>query len=136
MEKNPTNLFVVAVALKDDEGRILVQQRPPGKAMAGLWEFPGGKVDVGETPEQALCREVTEELGLDIGNVPMHPINFASESVGNRHMIMLLYLVDRWTGEPEAMEGQPLAWHHVEELYDLPMPPADYPMLGPLAAAL
>jgi len=126
MEKNPTNLFVVAVALKDDEGRILVQQRPAGKAMAGLWEFPGGKVDVGETPEQALCREVTEELGLDIGDAPLHPISFASETLGNRHMIMLLYLADRWTGEP----------HHVKELYDLPMPPADYPMLGPLAAAL
>jgi len=119
-------LPVVAVALTDDRGRVLMQQRPAGKAHAGLWEFPGGKVERGETPEQALCRELAEELGIRVAPADLSPFAFASEPAGGgRHLILMLYLCRRWSGTPRAIEAAALCWDTPAALATLPMPPAD-----------
>ncbi|TAD90200.1 MAG: 8-oxo-dGTP diphosphatase MutT [Alphaproteobacteria bacterium] len=125
-------LLVVAVALIDPDGRVLVAQRPPGKAMAGLWEFPGGKVAAGETPEAALIRELKEELGVDTHASCLAPFTFASHAYPEFHLLMPLYLCRRWQGEPVAREGQVLRWVYPAQLKDLSMPPADVPLIAML----
>ncbi len=123
------SLLVAAVALVDADGRILLQQRPPGKEMAGLWEFPGGKIQPGETPEEALVRELEEELGLDTGESCLAPIGFASHRYARFHLLMPLYVCRVWRGQPVAREGQTLAWVRAPRLGDYPMPPADLPLI-------
>jgi 8-oxo-dGTP diphosphatase len=123
-------LFVVAAAMVDGEGRVLVQQRPPGKPMAGLWEFPGGKVEPGEVPEAALVRELGEELGVSVEAESLVPAAFASEALGERHLVLLLYTVRAWSGAAEARHASALKWARVTELRDLAMPPADVPLIG------
>ncbi len=136
MENNPTYLFVVAAALIDDKGNILVQQRPQGKAMAGLWEFPGGKVEVGETPEEALARELLEELGLIVATEALSPIAFASEPLAAKHLLLLLYTCQDWTGEAQNLESSDMKWLPLAELQNLEMPPADIPLVQQLMAVL
>lgn len=134
MENNPTYLFVVAAALRDRGGRILVQERPKGKAMEGLWEFPGGKIEFGETPEQALVRELKEELGVDVQLEELSPIAFASEPLGKKHLLLLLYICEKWEGVPQGLESTELKWSSLDELKDLEMPPADIPLVEQLIA--
>ncbi|OYY90589.1 MAG: NTP pyrophosphohydrolase [Sphingomonas sp. 28-66-16] len=125
---------VVAAALVDRDGRILVQQRPPGKPMAGLWEFPGGKIDPGETPEQALSRELREELGIVVTGACLAPATFASAPLGDRHLLLLLFLCRKWEGVPEPIEATALRWVRPVEMHALAMPPADRPLIGLLEA--
>lgn len=127
-------LTVVAAALVDGDGRVLVQQRPAGKPMAGLWEFPGGKVDPGETPEVALIRELAEELGIDVEAACLAPACFASEALGNRHLLLLLYVCRKWSGTPAPCHATALQWLRPAQLFGLAMPPADKPLLGLLDA--
>ncbi len=122
-------ITVVAVALIDADGRVLLAQRPAGKAHGGLWEFPGGKIDAGETPEAALIREIKEELGIEIPLRCLAPLTFASHSYENFHLLMPLYICRNWEGEPEALEGQRLAWVRPDRLRDYPMPAADEPLI-------
>jgi 8-oxo-dGTP diphosphatase len=129
-------MIVVAAALTDDRGRVLLQRRAPGKAMAGLWEFPGGKVEPGETPEAALARELEEELGIAVDPVALVPAAFASAPLAARHMILLLYLCRRWTGVPRALDADALAWLRPDEMDAAAMPPADAPLIPALAALL
>jgi 8-oxo-dGTP diphosphatase len=129
-------LMVVAAALVDGDGRVLVQQRPPGKPMAGLWEFPGGKVDPGELPEAALCRELEEELGIGVESACLAPATFASESLGDRHLLLLLYALRKWRGVPQANHATALKWVRPLELHRLDMPPADKPLIGLLEALI
>ncbi len=131
-----SNLLVVACALIDECGQVLVQRRPPGKSMAGLWEFPGGKVDTNEPPEIALVRELNEELGIDVAAEALHPIAFASEPLEDQHLILLLYLCRTWTGTPIAHHADVLAWHSLESLRTLAMPPADAPLIEMLERVL
>jgi 8-oxo-dGTP diphosphatase len=135
LQKNPT-LTVVAVALADPVGRILLQQRAPGRSMAGLWEFPGGKVEAGELPEEALIREIEEELGIVIEARDIRPACFASAPLGDRHMILLLYICREWRGEPAPLDAAALKWVRVEEMAADEMPPADRPLIGLLGALL
>ncbi len=123
-------LLVVACALLDTEGRILLAQRPEGKSMAGLWEFPGGKLDEGETPEAALIRELREELGIETQEACLSPLFFASHSYPKFHLLMPLYICRKWQGRAVAREGQNLAWVRPEKLRDYPMPPADVPLVA------
>jgi 8-oxo-dGTP diphosphatase len=125
-------VLVAAVALVDADGRVLVAQRPPGKSMAGLWEFPGGKVNAGETPEAALIRELAEELGIDVAASCLAPLTFASHSYPEFHLLMPLYVCRKWSGIPVAREGQLLAWVRPARLGDYPMPPADAPLIAVL----
>lgn len=129
-------LFVVAAAIVDMEGRVLVQQRPPGKPMAGLWEFPGGKVEAGERPEAALIRELHEELGIDVEAACLAPATFASEALGERHLLLLLYALRKWKGVPEARHASALKWVKPLEMHRLEMPPADKPLIGLLEALI
>jgi 8-oxo-dGTP diphosphatase len=129
-------LPVVAVALIDADGRILVQQRPAGGSMAGLWEFPGGKVEPGETPEAALVRELAEELGIDVSTDCLAPACFASAPLGDRHLILLLYVCRKWQGMVTARHAAALKWVRPLALHDLAMPPADTPLIGLLEALL
>ncbi len=122
-------LLVTAVALIDPEGRVLLAKRPPGKSLAGLWEFPGGKVDPGETPEQALIRELHEELGIDTWKSCLAPLTFASHSYEDFHLLMPLFACRRWDGIATGREGQALAWVRPNQLRDYPMPPADLPLI-------
>ena len=122
-------LLVSAVALIDTEGRVLLAQRPPGKSLAGLWEFPGGKVDAGETPEIALIRELQEELGIDTWASCLAPLTFASHTYPEFHLLMPLFACRRWNGIPNPREGQTLAWVRPDRLKDYPMPPADIPLI-------
>jgi len=122
-------VLVTAVALIDQDNRVLLQQRPEGKQLAGLWEFPGGKVEAGETPEQALVRELQEELGIDIRQSCLAPLTFASHAYGDFHLLMPLYLCRQWRGTPRGREGQALVWVKSERLSDYPMPPADIPLI-------
>ena len=122
-------VLVAAVALIDRDGRVLLAQRPPGKAMAGLWEFPGGKVEPGETPESALIRELHEELGIGTWASCLAPLTFASHAYETFHLLMPLYACRRWEGIPVAREGQRLAWARPNQLRDYPMPPADLPLI-------
>ncbi len=122
-------LLVSAVALIDHEGRVLLAQRPEGKSLAGLWEFPGGKVDPGETPEMALIRELKEELGIDTWKSCLAPLTFASHSYPDFHLLMPLFACRRWDGIATGREGQTLAWVRPNQLHDYPMPPADIPLI-------
>lgn len=135
MKKKPT-LMVVAAALADAEGRVLLQQRAPGRAMAGLWEFPGGKMEEGETPEQALVRELAEELGIAVDETALAPAGFASAPNGPAHMILLLYLCRVWRGEPRALDATGLTWRRPHEMVVLDMPPADRPLIEMLNALI
>jgi 8-oxo-dGTP diphosphatase len=123
---------VVAAALVDAQGRVLVQQRPPGKQMAGLWEFPGGKLESGETPEAALVRELAEELGIAVDPADLAPLTFASEPLGGKHLLLLLYLCRAWTGAPAALDAVALRWVTLDEMRALDMPPADRPFVAAL----
>ncbi len=136
MEKNPTYLFVTAAALIDQNGRVLVQKRPEGKPMAGLWEFPGGKVESGETPEAALIRELNEELGISIKEPDIEPVAFASEALDEQHLVLLLYICRKWAGHVQSPESLDLQWLSVEAIQDLPMPPADGPLVRMLSNVL
>jgi 8-oxo-dGTP diphosphatase len=127
---------VVAAALVDRDGRVLVQQRPEGTAMAGLWEFPGGKIEPGETPEAALIRELDEELGIVVDHACLAPACFASEPLGDRHLLLLVYALRKWQGVPVAQHATALRWMRPVELYGLDMPPADRPLIGLLEALL
>lgn len=122
-------VLVAAVALIDKDGRVLLAKRPAGKSMAGLWEFPGGKVEHGETPEIALIRELEEELGIDTWASCLAPLTFASHSYDDFHLLMPLFACRKWQGIPQAREGQTLKWVRVGELRDYPMPPADIPLI-------
>ncbi|MBC6404632.1 MAG: (deoxy)nucleoside triphosphate pyrophosphohydrolase [Rhodospirillales bacterium] len=126
-------LLATACALIDVDGRVLLAQRPQGKAMAGLWEFPGGKLDAGETPEAALVRELDEELGIDTAESCLAPLAFASHSYQDFHLLMPLYACRVWKGVPVAREGQALAWVRKEKLRGYPMPPADLPLVAQLS---
>ncbi len=123
-------VLVAAAALIDTDGRVLMASRPPGKLMAGLWEFPGGKVDPGETPEAALVREMREELGIDVGESCLAPLAFASHDYDTFHLLMPLYAVRQWKGAPSPREGQQLRWVRPSRLAELPMPPADIPLVA------
>jgi 8-oxo-dGTP diphosphatase len=125
-------LLVVAAALVDADGRVLIAQRPEGKALAGLWEFPGGKLDAGERPEAALIRELKEELGIDVKEPCLAPLTFASHAYPEFHLLMPLYVCRRWEGTPASREGQTLKWVRPAKLRDYPMPPADEPLIPPL----
>ena len=122
-------ILVSAVALIDGDGRILLAQRPEGKSMAGLWEFPGGKVEPGETPEAALVRELHEELGIDTWDSCLAPLTFASHSYPDFHLMMPIFACRKWDGIPQSREGQKLAWVRGWDLRDYPMPPADEPLI-------
>ena len=122
-------VLVVAVALVDADGRVLLARRPPGKAMEGLWEFPGGKLAAGETPEQALIRELREELGIDTEQSCLAPLAFASHGYDDFHLLMPLYVCRVWNGTVVPKEGQELRWVRPVRLGDFPMPPADAPLI-------
>lgn len=129
-------LPVVAVALVDADGRVLLQQRPPGKALAGLWEFPGGKIEAGETPEGALIRELHEELDISVAASCLAPATFASAALGDRHLLLLLFVCRKWEGMPRAIEASALTWVRPVQMHALPMPPADRPLIGLLEALI
>jgi len=122
-------VLVSAAALIDGEGRVLLAQRPEGKSMAGLWEFPGGKVEEGETPEAALIRELHEELGIETWQSCLAPLCFASHSYEKFHLLMPLFACRKWGGIPQSREGQALKWVRAKDLRDYPMPPADIPLI-------
>ncbi|MEO9823650.1 MAG: 8-oxo-dGTP diphosphatase MutT [Paracoccaceae bacterium] len=122
-------VLVSAVALIDPDGRILIAQRPEGKSMAGLWEFPGGKIEQEETPEVALIRELQEELGIDTWASCLAPLTFASHSYDDFHLLMPLFACRKWEGTPQSREGQTLKWVRANQLRDYPMPPADIPLI-------
>lgn len=122
-------LLVSAVALIDVDGRVLLAQRPDGKSMAGLWEFPGGKVEIGETPEKALIRELKEELGIETKASCLAPLTFASHGYDTFHLLMPLFACRRWVGSVTPLEGQTLAWVRPDALSEYPMPPADEPLV-------
>jgi 8-oxo-dGTP diphosphatase len=129
-------LLVAACALVDADGRVLIAQRPADKAMAGLWEFPGGKVEAGETPEQSLIRELKEELGIDISASCLAPLAFASHAYPDFHLLMPLYVCRRWQGTVRGAEGQALIWVRAKDLRNYEMPPADEPLIPPLIEIL
>src|SRR5580658_8551962 len=129
-------LLVVAAALIDADDRVLIARRPKGKQFADLWEFPGGKIDAGERPEQALIRELAEELGVAVKQDCLAPLTFASHGYNDFHLLMPLYVCRRWEGFVSAREGQALKWVRARELRDYPMPPADGPLIPPLIELL
>lgn len=128
-ENNKPIVLVAACALIDTDGRILIAQRPEGKSLAGMWEFPGGKVEEGETPEQALIRELNEELGIETKETCLAPLTFASYSYEKFHLLMPLYICRRFWGVPQPKEGQTLKWVKARNLRDYDMPPADEPLI-------
>ena len=129
-------VLVAACALIDPDGRVLIAQRPQGKSMAGLWEFPGGKIETGERPEQSLIRELREELGIVVKEECLAPLTFASHLYPDFHLLMPLYVCRRWEGFVEAREGQQLKWVRPQELRNFPMPPADEPLISHLTMLL
>jgi 8-oxo-dGTP diphosphatase len=129
-------VLVVACALVDPDGRVLITERPPGKALAGLWEFPGGKVEAGETPEDTLVRELREELGIDTTASCLAPLTFASHGYPDFHLLMPLYVCRRWQGTVVPQEGQAVKWVRARDLRNYPMPPADAPLIAPLIELL
>jgi len=122
-------VLVTACALIDPDGRVLIAQRPAGKQMGGLWEFPGGKLEPGERPEETLIRELQEELGITVKEPCLAPFSFASHGYADFHLLMPLYICRRWEGIPQAKEHQALKWVRAKELADYPMPPADIPLI-------
>ena len=122
-------LLVAAVALVDADGRVLLSQRPPGKQLAGLWEFPGGKVEPGETPEETIVREIAEEIGVETKVACLAPLTFASHAYESFHLVMPLYVCRRYEGIPRGREGQALRWVKPRDLRDWPMPAADEPLI-------
>ena len=129
-------MLVAACALVDTDTRVLIAQRPAGRPMAGLWEFPGGKVEAGERPETTLIRELREELGIIVDEQCLAPLTFASHSYPDFHLLMPLYVCRRWQGTATALEGQKLAWVRPNRLRDYPMPPADEPLIAHLMTLL
>jgi len=129
-------VLVAACALIDPDRRVLIAERPAGRSMAGLWEFPGGKVEAGERPEQSLIRELKEELGIVVNEACLAPLTFASHSYSDFHLLMPLYVCRRWDGIVTPQEGQRLAWVRPERLRDYPMPPADEPLVSHLMGLL
>ncbi len=138
-------VMVSALALVDNHRRVLVQQRPGGGSMAGLWEFPGGKIEPDESPQDALVREVHEELGIDIVANTLQPLSFASEPLPgdamaeadtDTHLLLLLFLCRTWLGTPKALHASEIRWVNIDELHTLPMPPADVPLIAALARVL
>jgi len=129
-------VLVSACALIDPDGRVLIAQRPPGKSMAGLWEFPGGKVEPGERPEQTLIRELKEELGIAVEEGCLAPLTFASHVYPDFYLLMPIYVCRRWDGFVQAKEGQQLKWVRTHDLRNYPMPPADEPLISHLAALI
>lgn len=125
-------LIVVAAVLLDGDGRVLLAQRPQGKTLAGLWEFPGGKIEADERPEAALARELHEELGIDVNVTDMQPFTFASHAYDEFHLVMPLWQIRKWNGQPMSREGQALAWVSIDALDDYAMPPADIPLVDTL----
>jgi 8-oxo-dGTP diphosphatase len=130
LQKNPTLLIVVAAALVREDGLILLQKRPEGRSMAGLWEFPGGKIEAGEAPEDALARELAEELDIGVEPSDLSASCFASANIGDQHLLLILYICREWRGEPRGMESPELGWFTIEQMHELPMPPADLPLLN------
>jgi 8-oxo-dGTP diphosphatase len=129
-------VLVAACALVDADGRVLIAQRPAGRPMAGLWEFPGGKIEPGERPEQTLIRELKEELAIVVTKPCLAPLTFASHAYPDFHLLMPLFVCRRWEGTPTAVEGQALKWVRPNQLRDFPMPPADLPLISHLMALL
>jgi 8-oxo-dGTP diphosphatase len=129
-------VLVAACALLDPDTRVLIAQRPSGRPMAGLWEFPGGKVEAGERPEQTLIRELREEVGIVVSEACLAPLTFASHAYPDFHLLMPLYVCRRWDGTVTALEGQNLAWVRPNRLRDYPMPPADEPLISHLTSLL
>jgi 8-oxo-dGTP diphosphatase len=129
-------VLVAACALVDADGRVLIAQRPAGRPMAGLWEFPGGKIEPGERPEQTLIRELKEELAIVVTEPCLAPLTFASHAYPDFHLLMPLFVCRRWEGTPTAVEGQALKWVRPNQLRDFPMPPADLPLISHLMALL
>lgn len=129
-------VLVAACALIDVDKRILITRRPPGKPLAGLWEFPGGKMEAGEAPEDTIIREMGEELGIEIEKPCLAPLTFASHCYESFHLLMPLFICRRWKNEPSAREGQDLKWVRANRLRSFPMPPADEPLIGHLADLL
>ena len=127
-------LLVAAAVLLDGDGRVLLAQRPQGKSLAGLWEFPGGKIEAGERPEAALARELHEELGIVVATSDLKPTGFASHAYEDFHLLMPVWRTRIWQGEPTSREGQQLAWVPVADLEQYPMPPADIPLISLLNA--
>jgi 8-oxo-dGTP diphosphatase len=125
-------VHVAAVALFDTDGRVLLAQRPPGKKMAGMWEFPGGKIEGSETPEAALIREIREELGIEICERCIAPLTFVSHAYEEFHLLMFLYACRKWDDIPRGVEGQNLTWKFPREMAGIPMPPADLPLVAAL----
>jgi 8-oxo-dGTP diphosphatase len=128
-EANPPIILVSAVALVDTDGRILLAQRPAHKSMGGLWEFPGGKIEAGESPEAALIRELQEELDINTSESCLAPLSFASHAYDDFHLLMMLFVCRRWHGQPRPVEGGALKWVKPNQLRDYPMPPADIPLI-------
>ncbi|MBG1233353.1 (deoxy)nucleoside triphosphate pyrophosphohydrolase [Aestuariivirga litoralis] len=128
--------LVCAVALVDADGRVLIAKRPEGKQLAGMWEFPGGKLEAGERPETALIRELKEELGINVEQSCLAPLTFASHAYDDFHLLMPLYVCRRWKGIPTALEGQELKWAFPRDLHTYPMPPADLPLIPHLVDLL
>jgi 8-oxo-dGTP diphosphatase len=129
-------VLVAACALIDPDGRVLIAQRPAGRPMAGLWEFPGGKVEKGERPEETLIRELKEELAIDVTEPCLAPLTFASHTYPEFHLLMPLFVCRRWQGTPRPLEGQELKWVRPNQLREFPMPPADLPLISHLMALL
>lgn len=129
-------LLVVAAALVDTSGRVLLQQRPPHKQMGGLWEFPGGKVENGETPEAAILRELSEELDIIVDHSCLAPACFASEPLGDRHLLLLLFVLRKWQGTPKPLDATAMQWVTPAQMFSIDMPPADRPLIGLLDALL
>ena len=127
-------VYVSAAAIINQSGEVLLAKRPAGKAMAGLWEFPGGKIESGETPERALVRELKEELSIEVTEKHLEPITFASHTYENFHLFMPLYAVRKWTGALQPTEGQELAWVRPQDLHNYPAPAADIPLFDRLAS--
>lgn len=129
LKNNPTLLLVVAAAMVRADGLILLQKRPEGRPMAGLWEFPGGKLEEGECPEQALVRELAEELAMNVLPESLLPCCFASAPLGSKHLLLMLYVGREWSGDPHGIEQQEIGWFSLDQMHDLEMPPADLPLI-------